>query len=75
MLAPHAGTVFLVARASVTSIGEIQESTKRLGQAGVPVNGVVFNDLDTSRHRDGGYGNKYGRYRYTNYQYGKPGEQ
>ena len=72
-LALHAGTVFLVARASVTSLGELQESTKRLGQAGVPVKGVVFNDLDTSRQRYGGYGNKYGRYRYTNYQYGKPG--
>jgi tyrosine-protein kinase Etk/Wzc len=73
VLAPHAGTVFLVARAEVTSLGELQESTKRLGQAGVPVKGVVFNDLDTSRQRYGGYGYKYSRYRYTNYQYGKAG--
>lgn len=73
VLAPHAGTVFLVARAEVTSLGELQESTKRLGQAGVSVNGVVFNDLDTSRLRYGGYGYKYSRYRYTNYQYGKAG--
>ncbi len=71
VLAPHAGTVFLVARAEVTSLGELQETTKRLGQSGVPVKGVVFNDLDTSRQRYGGYGYKYSRYRYTNYQYGK----
>ncbi len=71
VLAPHAGTVFLVARAAVTSIGEIQESAKRLGQVGVSIKGVVFNDVDTSRQRYGGYGYKYSRYRYTNYQYGK----
>ena len=71
VLAPHAGTVFLVARAEVTALGELQESAKRLGQTGVPVKGVVFNDLDTSRQRYGGYGYKYSRYRYTNYQYGK----
>nr|WP_232290709.1 polysaccharide biosynthesis tyrosine autokinase [Polaromonas naphthalenivorans] len=63
VLAFHAGTVFLVARAEVTELGELQESTKRLGQTGVPVKGVVFNDLDTSRQR-------YGGYRYANYQYG-----
>lgn len=71
VLAQHAGTVFLVARAEVTALGELQESTKRLGQTGVAVKGVVFNDLDTSRQRYGGYGYKYSRYRYTNYQYGK----
>lgn len=73
VLAPYAGTVFLVARAEVTSLGELQESAKRLGQAGVPVKGVVFNDLNTSRQRYGGYGYKNSRYRYTNYQYGKAG--
>ncbi|MBH2018619.1 MAG: polysaccharide biosynthesis tyrosine autokinase [Burkholderiales bacterium] len=75
VLAPHAGTVFLVARAEVTALGELQESTKRLGQTGVQVKGVVFNDLDTSRQRYGGYGYKYSRYRYTNYQYGKTNGQ
>jgi tyrosine-protein kinase Etk/Wzc len=71
VLAAHAGTVFVVARAEVTSLGELQETSKRLGQAGVQVKGVVFNDLDTSRQRYGGHGYKYSRYRYTNYQYGK----
>ncbi|MDO8458004.1 MAG: polysaccharide biosynthesis tyrosine autokinase, partial [Burkholderiaceae bacterium] len=70
-IAPHAGTVFLVARAAVTSLGELHESTKRLGQAGVPVKGIVFNDLDTSRQRYGGYGYKSSRYKYTNYRYGQ----
>ena len=64
VLAPHA-------RAEVTALGELQECTKRLGQIGVPVKGVVLNDLDTSRQRYGSYGSKYSRYRYTNYQYGK----
>ena len=70
VLAPNAGTVFLVARADVTSIGEVQESTKRLQQVGVRVKGVVFNGFDTNRQRYGGYGYKYSRYRYTNYKYG-----
>ena len=52
-------------------VGELHESTKRLAQTGVAVKGVVFNDLDTSRRRYGGYGYKYSRYRYTNYQYGR----
>ena len=70
VLAPHAGTVFLVARAEVTALGELQESAKRLGQAGTPVRGIIFNDLDMSRRRYGyGYGYKYGRYRYAQYQY------
>ncbi|MDB5743356.1 MAG: exopolysaccharide transport protein family [Polaromonas sp.] len=71
VLAPYVGVVFLVARAEVTALGELQESVKRLGQTGVVVKGVVFNDLDTSRQRYGGYGYKYSRYRYTNYQYGQ----
>lgn len=75
VLAPHTGTLFLLARAEVTTLGELYESAKRLGQSGVLVKGVVFNGLDTSRQRYGGYGYKYSRYRYTNYQYGSPGVQ
>lgn len=75
VLAPHTGTLFLLARAEVTTLGELHESAKRLGQSGVSVKGVVFNGLDTSRQRYGGYGYKYSRYRYTNYQYGSPGVQ
>jgi tyrosine-protein kinase Etk/Wzc len=73
-IAHQTGTVFMVARALVTGLGEIQESTRRLAQAGVQVKGVVFNDLDLSRRRYGyGYGYRYGyryrRYRYAQYKY------
>ena len=80
VIAPQAGTVFLVARAEVSTLGELQESAKRLKHAGVTVRGVIFNDVNTARRRYGyGYGNgygsygyKYSRYRYTQYQYGQP---
>jgi tyrosine-protein kinase Etk/Wzc len=74
VLAPQVGTVFLVARAEVSTLGELQESAKRLKQSGVAVRGVIFNDVNTAKRRYGygtGYGYKYSRYRYTQYQYGK----
>jgi tyrosine-protein kinase Etk/Wzc len=74
VIAPHAGTVFLVARETVTTLGELQEASKRLTQSGVAVRGVIFNDVNISKRRygyGGGYGYKYSRYRYTQYQYGK----
>jgi tyrosine-protein kinase Etk/Wzc len=72
VIARHAGTVFLVARADVTTLGELQESNKRLKLAGVAVSGVVFNDVNIRKRRYGygGYGYKYSRYRYTQYRYG-----
>jgi tyrosine-protein kinase Etk/Wzc len=70
-LAPSAGTVFLVARSEVSTLGELIESTKRLSRSGVQVKGVVFNDLDTARQRRYGYGYKYSSYRYTDYKYGE----
>ena len=78
ILAPQAGTTFLVVRANVSSLGEVQESTKRLQQSGVTVKGVIFNGLDITKRRYGygsgyGYGYKYKRYgyRYQSYNYGK----
>lgn len=71
VLAPVAGTVFLIAKANVTAIGEIHESVKRLQQSGVNVKGVVFNDFKVDKRRYGGYGYRYSRYRYTNYKYGQ----
>ncbi|NYT76915.1 polysaccharide biosynthesis tyrosine autokinase [Alcaligenaceae bacterium] len=65
-LAPHAGTVFLLARAQITTLGELEESSKRLRQAGSQVKGVIFNDLIATNRR---YGSKYSSYRYTNYEY------
>lgn len=70
ILAPLVGAVFMVARAEVTSLGELQESAKRLSQSGVQTRGVIFNGLNVSKRRYGyGVGSKYGKYRYTNYQY------
>jgi tyrosine-protein kinase Etk/Wzc len=69
ILAPNAGTVFLVARAAVTKAGEIAEAVKRLAQNGVEANGVLFNGLNLS-HARYGYGSKYGSYRYAAYEYG-----
>ena len=70
ILAPMVGAVFMVARAEVTSLGELQEAAKRLTQSGVQTRGVIFNGLNVSKRRYGyGVGSKYGKYRYTNYQY------
>jgi tyrosine-protein kinase Etk/Wzc len=71
VVAAYAGTTFLVAKASVTSLGEVHESVKRLQQAGVHIKGIVFNDFKVDKRRYGGYGYRYSRYRYTNYRYGE----
>jgi tyrosine-protein kinase Etk/Wzc len=78
ILAPLAGTTFIVVRADISTLGEVQESTKRLQQSGVNVKGVIFNGLDISKRRYGygygyGYGYKYKRYgyRYQAYNYTK----
>lgn len=76
ILAPLAGTTFLLARADISTLGEVQEATKRLQQSGVNVKGVIFNGLDISKRRYGygyGYGYKYKRYgyRYQSYNYTK----
>lgn len=70
ILAPLAGAVFLIARAEVTTLGELTESVKRLQQSGAQTKGVIFNGLNISKRRYGyGIGYRYGRYRYTNYKY------
>ncbi|MES2742450.1 MAG: polysaccharide biosynthesis tyrosine autokinase [Pseudomonadota bacterium] len=62
IIGAHAGAVFLLVRAGVTTEGEITESIKRLGQAGIAPHGVLFNDL---KLRLGGYGYQY-KYRGLN---------
>ncbi len=62
-----AGAVLLVARAGETSLGELQETAKRLRQqTNIEVNGVIFNGLDLTKRR---YGSSYTSYRYTQYEY------
>ena len=40
----HAGVIYIVTRAEVSTVGEIKESLKRLSQAGLAAKGVLFND-------------------------------
>jgi len=53
VLAGHAGAVFLVARAGVTTEREIIDSMRRLDQSGSATLGIVFNDVEL---RLSGYG-------------------
>ena len=78
IIAPLAGTKFMVVRADVSSLGEVQEAVKRIAQSGETVKGIIFNGLDISKRRYGygygyGYGYKYKRYgyRYQSYNYGQ----
>ncbi|MFT4268272.1 MAG: polysaccharide biosynthesis tyrosine autokinase [Xenophilus sp.] len=66
-IASHSGTVLIVARAGVSTMGELRESTRRLALSGKSATGVLLNAVEV---RKGGLGHyKYGRYRYTNYNY------
>lgn len=65
----HAGAIYILTRAGVTTSGEIAESIKRLSQAGLSPKGVVFNDL-AQRPGRYGYGYKYGKYRQVQYSFG-----
>jgi tyrosine-protein kinase Etk/Wzc len=56
VIGAHAGAVFIVVRAGLSTEGEINESIKRLNQAGISPQGVLFNDLPL---RLGGYGYPY----------------
>jgi tyrosine-protein kinase Etk/Wzc len=71
IVAAHAGTVFLVSKEGVSTVGEIQESAKRLQQAGIAVKGIVLNDFRADKRRYGGYGYRYSKYRYQDYRYGQ----
>ena len=66
-VAAHAGTVLLVARANLSTMGELKESTRRLSLGGRAATGVLLNAMDVGRRAYAAY--KYGRYRYTNYNY------
>lgn len=59
-LAPYAGTLFLLARAEVTTPAELDEAARRLTRAGARVSGVIFNDFNNDNHR---FSARYGAYR------------
>ncbi|NIE65514.1 GNVR domain-containing protein [Burkholderia sp. Ax-1719] len=63
-----AGTVFVVARQGATSVAELRESVRRFEQVGVPIRGVIFNDMTS---RPGRYGNEYAAYGYSSYGFAK----
>lgn len=58
------GAVLMVARAGSHPVAELEQSIKRLNQAGVQVKGFVFNDLNVGRQRYR-YGYKGYVYRYS----------
>ncbi|MGK6309343.1 polysaccharide biosynthesis tyrosine autokinase [Variovorax sp. DT-64] len=66
-VAAHVGTVLLVARADQSTMGELKESTRRLAMSGKAATGVLLNAMDLGRRTFAPY--KYGRYRYTSYNY------
>jgi tyrosine-protein kinase Etk/Wzc len=59
IIGAHAGAVFILARAGVTTEAHISESVKRLNHAGIAPQGVVFNDM-ALRLGGEGYHFKYG---------------
>jgi len=69
ILGSKVGAVFFVARAETTSLGELQESVKRLRQNGIQVKGVIFNCMRITKHQYRySLGNKYDSYSRENYQ-------
>jgi tyrosine-protein kinase Etk/Wzc len=68
-MAALAGTVLLVARSGLTQMGELNESVRRLANAGKSVSGILFNAMDLTRRHYGSYGYRYGGYRYRHYSY------
>lgn len=61
IIGAQAGAIYIMTRAGVTTPAEINESMKRLAQAGLEAKGVLFNDLKTRPGRYG-YGYTYGNY-------------
>jgi tyrosine-protein kinase Etk/Wzc len=66
-VAAHTGTVLLVARSDLTTMGEITESTRRMAMGGKAATGVLLNAMNLGRRAYTPY--KYGRYRHTSYNY------
>lgn len=59
IIGSHVGAIYVMTRAGVTTAGEINESMKRLAQAGLSAKGVLLNDLKLRPGRYG-YGYTYG---------------
>jgi tyrosine-protein kinase Etk/Wzc len=59
IIGAHAGAVFILARANVTTDEDINESIKRMNQAGIAPQGIVFNDMKVRPRQLNNY--SYGR--------------
>lgn len=66
-IAAQAGSVLLVARADVSTSGELKEAVRRLSLGGKTAAGVLLNGMDTKRRSYSSY--RYGRYRAADYNY------
>lgn len=53
IIGAHAGAVFLLARAGVTTENELKETIVRLNQAGIVPEGILFNDVRGRRSAHG----------------------
>lgn len=67
-VASACGVVLLVARSGKTQLGELNESIRRLVQAGASVSGALFNGMDFSRRYNGSHGYRHGGYRHEDYK-------
>lgn len=67
-VASACGVVLLVTRAGKSQLGELNESIRRLVQAGAPISGVLFNGMDFSRRYNGSHGYRHGSYRHEEYK-------
>lgn len=57
IIAPHVGSTIIVVRDGQSSLPEVRDTVKRLGQVGVRISCAVFNGMKPRRH---GYGYSYG---------------
>jgi len=64
-----AGAALMVIKAGLHTKRELEQSIRRFSQSGIPIKGIVFNDMPQSSSRYG-YGYHYGRYVYQ-YSYQK----
>jgi tyrosine-protein kinase Etk/Wzc len=68
IIAPRAGSVFLVARFSETRVAEIEETAKRFAQVGTRIHGVMLNGFDV-RSLKYGHPGRYGSHMYATSQH------
>jgi tyrosine-protein kinase Etk/Wzc len=69
VIGPHMGATFMAVRDGTSTLTDLKESVKRLGQARVAVKGVLFNGQLARISSRYGYGYGYG------YKYGAQGSQ